>query len=121
MTYKRDTNHWPYKNLTRARMKAMTKAAEQGSGDALYDMGLLYETGQRVAPRSNELALKYYRQASDAGSADASNYLGRVYRYGWFIDSPDLPKALDYYEKAIDQGLASAENDRDVVAGLLID
>ena len=46
------------------------KAAELGSADAMYDLGVIYEEGKGVA-KDTQQALNWYQEAADAGSQNA--------------------------------------------------
>ena len=53
------------------------KAAEQGLGEAMYELGVRYERGTGSAP-SGEEALRWYEKAADAGIAAARPALRRL-------------------------------------------
>ncbi len=73
------------------------KAAELGDRDAMYQLGLLSETG--VAAKLDYAdAVKYYQQASDKGNANAKLALARMYQYGLGI-TKDLKQALAIYKE----------------------
>lgn len=63
--------------------KIFEPLANQGSGDALFNLGLMYHGGMGVA-RDERAAVKFYHQAADKGSVLAQEYLAAGYKEGWF-------------------------------------
>ena len=55
--------------------------AEQGDGDAQFNLGLMYETGDGAA-RDYAEAIKWYRLAARQGVTKAHNNLGLLYELG---------------------------------------
>ncbi|MGC1181544.1 tetratricopeptide repeat protein [Legionella sp.] len=73
------------------------KASEMGNANALYELGLLSETGVTTKLDFNE-ALKYYQAAADKGNEKAMLALARMYHYGLGVaKNPKI--AASYYEK----------------------
>ena len=87
-------------------VKWYRKAAEQGSADALCNLGYCYEFGcydfEGVSPNITE-AVKWYRKAVEQGSARALFRLGFCYKLGNGV-SEDSAEALKLYRKAAEQG-----------------
>lgn len=82
------------------------KAASLGDRDALYQLGLLSETG--VATKLDYAdAMDYYQQASNKGNLSAKLALARMYQYGLGV-TKDPQKALDIYKElaALDNAYA---------------
>ena len=48
------------------------KAAEQGIGEAQYNLGLMYEEGQGVS-KNRKVAKEWYKKACDNGLQDGCN------------------------------------------------
>jgi len=71
--------------------------ANQGSGDALFNLGLMYHGGMGVA-RDERAAVKLYHQAADRGNILAQEYLAAGYKEGWFGLEKNETKA-DYWQK----------------------
>lgn len=82
------------------------KAANLGDRDALYQLGLLSETG--VATKLDYAdAMHYYEQASSKGNLSAKLALARMYQYGLGV-TKDPQKARDIYQElaALDNAYA---------------
>ena len=76
------------------------KAADLGDRDALYQLGLLSETGV-AKPRDYAEAVRYYQLSADKGNANAKLALARMYQYGLGVTkSPEQALAL-YKELAV--------------------
>jgi TPR repeat protein len=75
-------------------IKELRKAAEEGDGLAMLNLGEAYRLGQGVRPSAQD-ALSWYRKAGDAGIAFASAQVGDWY----FTGAPGVP--LNYAEAAI--------------------
>ena len=71
------------------------KAADLGNADALYQLGLLSETGVAMSLNLSE-ALHYYQASSDKGNAKATLALARMYQYGVGVNK-DIARAQTYY------------------------
>ena len=55
--------------------------AELGSASEQYDLGLIYDRGERV-PQDYAEAAGWYRMAAEQGHAEAQSKLGRMYYKG---------------------------------------
>lgn len=89
-----------YLNSASSEQKALSwykKAAILGDRDALYQLGLLSETG--VATKLDYAdAIKYYQQSAEKGNANAKLALARMYQYGLGV-TKDLNQALVFYKE----------------------
>ena len=63
------------------RNSAFREAADRGTAEAQFQLGLLYDTGRGVRQNPTE-AIRWYRAAADQGHAAAQNNLGLLYDYG---------------------------------------
>lgn len=79
------------------------KAAETGDTRAMYELGLMYQSGKGV-PQSYEDASKWYAEAAEKDYDPAKIGLGILYQNGWGVDV-DVKKAGALY--------ASAKNSKD--------
>lgn len=86
VNYKKARNYWE-------------QAAEKGNAEALYGLGLLYESRFK----DDAKAWDYWRQAAEKGHGSALYRLGLRYEYGYGVDI-DYKRAIDYYQKAADVG-----------------
>lgn len=80
------------------------RAAEQGNGRALNQIGRLYEHGYEDVGLVKDLlkAKEYYERASETGFSPALNNLG--YCYENFAECKDQKRAIQYYQKAVELG-----------------
>ena len=108
MEYQRENDQWPFAELTIARLTEMKMAARKGSALAMFDLGKLYDGGEKIAPSNNALALRYYKEASEYGYSPASVVLGHTYHLGWFGEKIALIEAWKYFALAVKQGYTSA-------------
>ncbi|RBL89516.1 SEL1-like repeat protein [Chitinophaga flava] len=72
-------------------------AAGKGSGEAMNDLGYLYETAEGYIDKT--IAFDWYSRGVQAGSPHAANGLANCYQHGNGT-APDIRKALDLYETA---------------------
>ncbi len=93
-------------NIGRAH-ELLQKAAELGSGSAIYRIGWMYERGCLSENPDYVKALEYYEKAAALGNNDgycrAALYLANGY-----AGVTDEAKSKEYYEKAAAQGSAYA-------------
>ena len=87
--------------------------AEQGYGDAQYNLGNLYRDGRGV-PQDYAEAVKWYSKAAEQGNAEAQYNLGLMYRKGRGVPWDDA-EALQWYRKAAEQGYAKAQHNLGVM------
>ena len=71
----------------------LLKAAEEGSGDAMNNIGVLFMTGQSVEKNVDEAVL-WYKKAATTGNSMAAQNLGYYYK------SRDKAEAARYFEQA---------------------
>lgn len=83
------------------------KAAAQGDRDALYQLGLLSETGIGMK-LDYPSAVKYYQQASDKGNDNAKLALTRMYQYGLGVPK-NLNETIRLYKELAAQDNAYAQ------------
>ena len=88
-------------------VEALRKKAEAGDVTAQYNLGLMYNRGQRV-PQDYVEAFKWYRMAAEAGDADAQYNLGVAYDDGEGVPEDDA-EAVKWYSKAAEQGYPQAQ------------
>ena len=86
---------------------AMSKAAEQGNGNAQFNLGWMYENGRGVAKNEAE-AVRWYRKAAEQGTAQAQCNLGGEYKNGRGVAKNDA-EAARWFRKAAEQGDAQAQ------------
>ena len=80
----------------------------QDDAETLYNIGLRYYNGDRVA-QDYAKAVDCFRQAAEQGYAAAQNNLGIFYEYGLGV-TKDYAQAVSWYRKAAEQGHATAQN-----------
>lgn len=79
------------------------KAAEQGSTDAQYTLGLIHYKDQNYTE-----AAEQYRKAAEKGNAKAQYSLGNRYYEGKGVKQ-SYEEAFKWYKKAAEQGHAQAQ------------
>ena len=79
------------------------KAAQKGDREALYELGLLSETGVKLKQNYTD-AIRYYKESSLKGNAKAKLALARMYQYGMGVPI-NTEEAINIY-----QDLASSNN-----------
>ncbi len=83
------------------------KAASEGSAEAEFQLGLLYEQGRGV-PKSDAKALEWYQKAAALGHATAQCNIASMYQAGKGVPK-DEAKATEWYQKAAAKGNARAQ------------
>ena len=78
------------------------RLAENGSANAQYNLGAMYDSGDGV-PEDDAEAAKWYQQAADQGHVSAQFNLGVMYAYGEGV-TEDAAEAATWYRKAANQG-----------------
>ena len=81
-------------------------AAEQGTAEAQYLLGVMYEKGRGVQ-QDYAKARKWWGKAAAQGYAEAQCDLGSMYAEGRGV-LPDYTMAREWFEKAAAQGDAQA-------------
>jgi len=84
----------------------MIRAADAGFAPAQYELGLMYDTGDKI-PENRDKAIFYMTKALEAGLSDASYVMGVWTERGYF-GAPDTQKAIQYYETAAKAGHKNA-------------
>ena len=90
-------------SLPEVKIKAGT-----GDAKAQFDLGVMYDSSQRVE-RDDKEAVKWYRRAAEQGHAIAQNNLGMMYGRGRGVKQ-DHAEAVKWYRRAAEQGFARAQN-----------
>lgn len=85
----------------------LRQLAGQGHAKAMLEIGMLYGMGRGV-PRSEELAVDWFRKASENGSAAAQFNMGIAYQEGMGVDQ-DINEAIRWYTKASENGSTKAD------------
>ena len=83
------------------------KAAECGHARAQYNLGLSYDSGDRV-DQDYRQAAEWYRRAAEQGHADAQYCLGFDYAHGEGVVQ-NWSRAVYWYRQAAEQGHAKAQ------------
>ena len=78
------------------------RMAENGSANAQYNLGAMYDNGDGV-PEDDAEAVKWYHQAADQGHVNAQFNLGVMYANGEGVVK-NAAEAATWYRKAADQG-----------------
>ena len=81
--------------------------AQDGSANAQFNFGKMYEEGRSVKQDYAE-ALNWYRKAADQGHASAQCILGWMCQHSFGVKQDDV-QAVHWYRLAAEQGLASAQ------------
>lgn len=81
--------------------------AEQGSAEAQFNLGWMYESGQGVTQDYVE-ALKWYNRSASQGYAVAEFNLGWMYGKGQGV-TQDYAEALKWFRKASNHGYIKAD------------
>jgi TPR repeat protein len=94
-------------------LKLLIPLAQKRHAWAQYNLGVMYDQGEGVAPDDKE-AVKWYRLAADQGIAQAEFNLGHMYYEGHGV-AQDYKEAMKWYRLAADQGLAQAQSNLGVM------
>lgn len=92
-------------NFTEA-MKIWRKLAEKNTPEALWGIGILYESGKGIEQNS-KIAVSWFSKAASLNHAPAQHSMGLALFFGDGIKE-DRKKAIEYYMKAANQGHAPA-------------
>jgi TPR repeat protein len=83
----------------------ITKAAEAGLPDAMYNLGCVLNKGEGVAaPRDHAAAMGWFRRAADAGQGKAAQNLAAMYTLGTGGVARSKRRAMQWRRKAADKG-----------------
>ena len=89
-------------NGKRAKIKKLTKLANDGSPDAQYELGLCYDEGDGVKENKHE-AFKWFLKAANQEHGRAQNAVGLCYEYGDGVQK-NLNEAIRWYHRSIENG-----------------
>jgi hypothetical protein len=88
-------------------LQLLIPLAQKGHAWAQYNLGVMHDQGEGVAPDDKE-AVKWYRAAAAQGNAWAQFNLGNMYNQGHGV-AQDYKEAVKWYRLAADQGFAQAQ------------
>ena len=94
---------------SRQALRQLIQRAEKGDAKALYDLGVLHDTGYDTIPVDSARSTALYRLSAEKGYAPAQNYLGFRYFNGEYIKQ-DVDSALYWLAKAAGNGDVKAAN-----------
>jgi uncharacterized protein len=97
-------------------LKLLIPLAQTGHAWAQYDLGVMYDHAEGVAPDDKE-AVKWYRAAAAQGNAWAQSKLGNMYNQGHGV-AQDYKEAVKWYRLAADQGFPPAQGNLGRMYGL---
>lgn len=103
--YQQAITHNRNKNYAKA-FQLFQQSAELGNGNAMINIGLMYEYGRGVG-KDYRNAAKWYRKAAEQGSAVAQSNLAKAYYYGRGV-SKNLGEAAKWFKMSADQGFDRA-------------
>ena len=83
------------------------KSADEGSADAQFYIGVLYDFGY-IVEQDDQEAVKWYRRAAEQGQPDAQHNLGQMYFKGRGVEQVDQEAAV-WFRRAAQQGNAIAQ------------
>jgi len=86
------------------------RAARQGHGEALFNLGFLYYRGADGLPADWQKAALWLTRAADTGHAYAAALVGPLYGQGKGV-APNPSKAKTYCLQGAEAGIASAQYD----------
>jgi len=86
-----------------SELVALKAAADQGSAEALYDLGVFLGQGVRNAEASVP-TYHWLILAAEAGSADAMYEIGLMYFRGFHYIAKDIERAVDIFGEAAELG-----------------
>jgi TPR repeat protein len=88
-------------------LKWLRHAADQGSAEGQFNLGVMYERGDGILQDYGE-ALKWYRLAADQGNAKGQFNLGVMYRDGKGV-AKNYAETVKWFRLAADQSIALAQ------------
>jgi TPR repeat protein len=94
----------PTQDLTKLSVAELRSRADQGSRDALTQLGKVYESALQGAPMDLQASIRFYKRASDLGDGNASQRIGTIYYFGRKGVPKDQAQAVSWYRKAADAG-----------------
>ncbi|NVN97335.1 sel1 repeat family protein, partial [Candidatus Nomurabacteria bacterium] len=99
-------NGYGVKQNTSEALKWFKKSAENGYSTAQYNLGIMYEYGEKVEVDYLE-AIRLYSNAAKQNNADAMSAIGSMYLYGKGV-AKNESEALKWFMKADDNGSNTA-------------
>ncbi len=88
-------------------VKWLRIAAENGHGEAMYNLGIAYHHG-KGARKDLQEAIRLYRKAAELGNGKAMRNLAALYETGQGVDQ-DLGSAFTLYEQSAQTGLSDSQ------------
>jgi len=85
------------------------KAAAGGVKEAMYNIGVLYVTGHRLAEKRVATGVEWLQKAAEAGCAPAALRLGHMHLQGAEGTPYSPSNALHYFDVAAELGLGDAQ------------
>ena len=85
----------------------LTKLAESGDVEALFNLGQLYQRGD-VVEQNYEKTITYYQKAADKNYDPALYSLGRIYYFGVLCEQ-NYEKAMSYFLKSAKNGNSKSQ------------
>jgi len=89
-------------------MKMFITLANQGDAQAMYNLGIMYMSGQGT-PKNDKTAFDWYSKAAHSGHPDAINNVASFYWEGIGVEK-NQQKALEYFKSAAEKGSAPAKD-----------
>ena len=97
-------------------VECYTKAAENGSAEAMFRLAAFYDRDLYVDGDEDEvhiegnpaLSFEWLKKAADAGHVESMYYLGSLYETGNSVVKADKKLAKKYYKMAADNGMEAA-------------
>lgn len=80
----------------------ISEAAEDGSGDGRFCLGLMYARGQGV-DRDLAVAADWFFRAAESGSRSAMYYLGKMYFRGFGVEK-NIEKSIELFTVPAEEG-----------------
>lgn len=93
--------------LTSDEVAFLRANPQEGSAQAQYNLGVMYDYGEGVE-QNDEEAARWFRLAAEQGYANAQYNLGVSYSIGQGVPE-NFAEAVDWFRLAAEQGLASAQ------------
>ncbi len=108
--------HGSKKAYNRTAMECFYKAARKGHGEAMYNVGFMYRSGDGgLGGPDYKAAMEWFRKAAQGGDSDAMCDLGDMYYDGEGVGKPDYKAAMAWYQKAVEKGNSYAMNRLDAM------
>ena len=90
-----------------------TKAAEQGLGEAQYNLGVMYASGEGVQ-KNDKTVVMWYTKAAEQGNAKAQSNLGSMYARGDGVPESHI-KAYVWWSMAKASGHEGAKGNLEII------